>query len=281
MNLVNNGERLMTMGESKTKAEHLHRYSIALEYVKNKIVLDIASGEGYGSSLLSNVANQVIGVDISKEAVQHARKKYTNKNLSFLEGNAADIPLPDNSIDVVVSFETIEHHDKHDEMIKECVRVLKKEGLLIISSPDKKYYSEIPNHRNPFHIKELYKADFIKLISKYFPTVNAYNQGFLNCSLVYNDNCMSKSEMKIYSGDFERLVVDNKISSPEYNIIIAGFEEIETTPTSIFEFGNTFEDSSWKDKYFDISNSYSYRVGYLIISPIRFLKSLFKFKNRS
>ena len=71
------GERLVTDVEGVFGvAEHLHRYAMAQQLAKDKIVLDLASGEGYGTNLLSDVAKYVTGVDISDEAVQHANKKY-------------------------------------------------------------------------------------------------------------------------------------------------------------------------------------------------------------
>ena len=107
------GERLETFVYGEFVSEHLHRYCLANLYVTDKVVLDIASGEGYGSNLLSSSAKEVIGVDIDQEAVENAKQKYKKSNLNFKTGSADKIPVADNSIDVLVSFETIEHHDKH------------------------------------------------------------------------------------------------------------------------------------------------------------------------
>ncbi len=106
-------------GEGMT--EHLHRYAVAIELCKDKIVLDIASGEGYGSNLLAGVASKVVGVDISAKTIKAAKEKYASKrnNLEFMEGRAENIPSDKEMFDVVVSFETIEHHDKHQEMMNE------------------------------------------------------------------------------------------------------------------------------------------------------------------
>ena len=88
------GERFVPEIEGDDALEHLHRYLIARELAGDKVVLDIACGEGYGSAMLAGVGSRVIGVDISEEAVAHARRKYTNENLEFCEGRADAIPLP-------------------------------------------------------------------------------------------------------------------------------------------------------------------------------------------
>src|SRR6266404_3605010 len=107
------GERFLPTVEGELKTEHFHRYAFSFPFVRNKIVLDIASGEGYGSAFLARYAHYVVGVDIDSEAVTHANRKYaTQQNLKFLTGGCDNIPLADASIDIVTSFETIEHHDK-------------------------------------------------------------------------------------------------------------------------------------------------------------------------
>ena len=106
------GERFLPNIDGAIALEHLHRYLVASLYVHNKDVLDIASGEGYGSAMLARNAKTVIGVDISEDAIAHATARYAAKNLEFRAGNAAKIPLEDASVDVVVSFETIEHQDR-------------------------------------------------------------------------------------------------------------------------------------------------------------------------
>ena len=129
--------------------------------MKGKIVLDIASGEGYGSNLISYYAEKVYGVDISESAIENAKLKYTRSNIEFLKGSTSNIPMPNNSVDVILSFETIEHHDEHHQMMQEFKRVLKTDGVLILSSPDKLNYSDKTGHNNPYHIKELYKDELI------------------------------------------------------------------------------------------------------------------------
>lgn len=179
------GERFVPEVSGQIELEHLHRYFLAKEYAKDKIVLDIASGEGYGTVMLAEIAEYAYGVDISAEAVTHSRQKYADlNNIEFLEGSCASIPLPDASVDFICSFETIEHHDQHREMMQEVVRVLKPDGVFMISSPDKYVYSESVNYKNPFHVKELYRHEFEALIRTYFDNVVFHSQKVFYGSIV-------------------------------------------------------------------------------------------------
>ena len=163
MTLPADGERFLPDQKGQIELEHLHRYAMARELVRGKVVLDIACGEGYGSALLSMVAGSVVGVDISENVIQHAQETYSNANLRFFTGSCSNIPVEDGTIDVVVSFETIEHHSEHEEMMAEIKRVLRPKGVLIISSPDRYEYSVVPGYTNPYHVKELTREEFESL----------------------------------------------------------------------------------------------------------------------
>jgi glycosyltransferase involved in cell wall biosynthesis/SAM-dependent methyltransferase len=170
------GERYVPGINGNIFLEHMHRYVIAKRIVEGKDVLDIASGEGFGSSLLADKAKSVIGVDISEEAVAHAQAKYGAPHLNFRAGSATAIPLEDHSVDVVVSFETIEHITGHEEMLSEIKRVLRPGGVLIMSTPDKATYSDTPNYKNPFHVRELYHDEFRALLASQFAHVRMHGQ---------------------------------------------------------------------------------------------------------
>ena len=136
------GERFIPTEQGKIRLEHYHRYAIVQDIVKQKDILDVACGEGYGSSFMADVARSVVGVDISDEAVQHASSTYTKANLMFRQGSATALDFNDASFDVVVSFETIEHLAEQAQMLAEIRRVLRPDGLLVISSPNRPIYSE-------------------------------------------------------------------------------------------------------------------------------------------
>jgi len=171
------GERYTPSEQGEIRLEHFHRYALALSLAKNKRVLDVACGEGYGSALLSEAAIEVVGVDISQEAVAHASKVYQGRaNLHFLEKSAFDIGLPDASFDLVVSFETIEHLLEQDQMLAELRRVLKPDGLLLISSPNRPVYSGDRSTANEFHVKELDFEELDQLLRRHFSNVEYYGQ---------------------------------------------------------------------------------------------------------
>jgi ubiquinone/menaquinone biosynthesis C-methylase UbiE len=158
------GERYVPQIDGNIRFEHLHRYLIARELSRNKRVLDIACGEGYGAALLASVASHVVGVDIAGDVIAQASSTYPAPNIDFIEGSCEAIPLPDDAVDVVVSFETIEHVSDHQLMMSEICRVLRPRGLLVISSPDRREYSDTIGNRNPFHVKELDREEFEQLL---------------------------------------------------------------------------------------------------------------------
>nr|MDH4482629.1 class I SAM-dependent methyltransferase [Rhodoferax sp.] len=103
------GERFIPTEQGRIRLEHYHRYAAVQDIVAGQDVLDLACGEGYGSSFMSDVARTIVGVDISQEAVQYASSTYQKSNLVFRRGSAIDLDFADAAFDVVVSFETIEH----------------------------------------------------------------------------------------------------------------------------------------------------------------------------
>jgi ubiquinone/menaquinone biosynthesis C-methylase UbiE len=150
--------------------EHIYRYRFAARFVRGKRVLDIACGEGYGTAALGKAgATQVIGVDISEEACSYAKAKYA---VDARPGNAECIPLPDQTVDTVVSFETIEHVSSPRAFLEECARVLAPKGTLVLSTPVKGVYPR----NNPFHVSELSVEDLVRLLTPLFSGIRLYSQ---------------------------------------------------------------------------------------------------------
>lgn len=172
--IKNTGERMVPeFSEGGLEyGEHMVRYEAALPLVKNKLVLDIASGSGYGTAMLGTTAKQVTGVDYDKDAIAYATTTYGKPNTKYVQGSATAIPLGDNSVDVVVSFETLEHIEDYEKFIKEIKRVLKKDGLLILSTPNDKEFPEGAH----YHIHEFERKELEKLVAKYFKNTKSYFQ---------------------------------------------------------------------------------------------------------
>lgn len=173
------GERFIpTLEERQIRYEHLQRYLSVQDLVKGKIVVDAAAGEGYGSYILSESAESVTGIDIDEGTIKEAQRKYLKPNLEYKTGSIESLPFLNNSIDVLVSFETIEHVEEslQYKFLSEIQRVLKPDGLLIISTPNKTIYSDLREYSNPFHIKEFYADEFEAFLKGFFPFVQIYHQ---------------------------------------------------------------------------------------------------------
>ena len=158
--------------------EHINRYVFASRFIKNKIVLDVACGTGYGSDyLIKNGAKKVIGVDISDDAINYVKNAYEKQNLIFMQGSATNLPFQDESFDIIVSFETIEHLKEYEKFLIGCRMVLKDGGLFICSTPNKRISSpHTEKPLNPFHVKEFYHEEFYELLNEYFTNVDLYGQ---------------------------------------------------------------------------------------------------------
>lgn len=171
------GERFVPTEKGEIRVEHFHRYALARGFSQGGVVLDLACGEGYGSAMLCQTAQHVVGVDVSPEAVGHAELTYGHlKNLRFECRSAIDTGFSDAFFDVVVSYETIEHLAEQSEMLAEIRRVLKADGILIMSSPNRPVYSEGRDYHNEFHVKELNFAEFDDLLCPHFGQIDYYGQ---------------------------------------------------------------------------------------------------------
>lgn len=149
------GERWIP-GESPERVEvdHLSRYQFTTNYVKGKVVLDIACGTGYGSKLLKEAGAKLVhGVDIDPETLNFAHS-YQAEGLEYRFGNICTF-TSEVEYQVVVCFETIEHVKRYKIALKNLYSLLAPNGLLIISSPHRargQVLTDKPD--NPFHAQE-------------------------------------------------------------------------------------------------------------------------------
>lgn len=181
------GERFTPECVREMWYEHWHRYALAAQAAVGRRVLDAACGEGYGSALLAQRAREVIGVDLSAEAVGHARARYgTIGNLRFEVGDVTALPARLGRFGLISSFETLEHVDAEaqQQMLAGFATLLADDGVLLLSSPDKATYSDATGYRNPFHAHELYLPELRELLARHFPAVEILGQRLAFVSVV-------------------------------------------------------------------------------------------------
>ncbi len=274
-----------------TVFEHVNRYIFAANFVKNKIILDAACGTGYGSNYLSNYATTVYGIDIDDETIEKNKKIYNKNNLIFSIGSIYNLPYNDNMFDVIVSFETIEHVDDGNKVLSEFKRVLKSDGILIISTPNKQINID-RRLINPFHKQEYFENEFRELLLNYFTNIIINYQSNYFTNIIFYQNLNYETEY--FSTDIDNLkegIIEKKDFSlnKEYFIAIAYSNDciLYNIKNCIYE-GNEF----LKHEFNIISNnmqniyqmqkkiyqSLNYKIGYFITYPIKFLLNLLRIK---
>jgi SAM-dependent methyltransferase len=134
---------------------HVQRYEFAARFVRDKRVLDLACGAGYGSALLKNAgASEVVGVDLSPQCVRYARDRYPGTGIAFLEGDGMTF-APAGGCDVIVSLETIEHVPDASGFVAHLVDLLAPGGILIGSVP-----TTLSTDVNPYHLHDFTPRQF-------------------------------------------------------------------------------------------------------------------------
>jgi SAM-dependent methyltransferase len=170
------GERIVPWArDAQVIYEHYHRYLWARPLVTGRRVLDLGSGEGYGAALLAQTASAVTGVDIDERAVEHSAANYPG--VDFRVGSATDLSaFAGGAFDAVVAFEMIEHVAEQEQVLAEIARVLAGDGLLVMSTPERRAYSDERDFSNPYHARELTQDEFLILLSTRFDYVSLFAQ---------------------------------------------------------------------------------------------------------
>ena len=170
------GERIVPWArDAQVIYEHYHRYLWTRPLVAGRRVLDLGSGEGYGAALLAQTATAVTGVDIDERTVEHSAANYPG--VEFRVASATDLSaFADGSFDAVAAFEMIEHVSEHDQVLAEIVRVLAPGGLVLMSTPERRAYSDDRDFTNPYHARELTQAEFTALLRGHFESVALFAQ---------------------------------------------------------------------------------------------------------
>ncbi len=142
----------------------LKAYVIAKEKVHGNL-LEVGCGEGRGVSLLIPKAEKFSAIDKIEAIVEGLKKKFPEGD--FISGNIPPLPYPDNTFDCVVSFQVIEHIADDHLYLKEISRVLKPNGLALITTPNR----PMSLSRNPWHEREYTAEELTLLAKKYFSEV--------------------------------------------------------------------------------------------------------------
>ncbi|MDP8979900.1 MAG: methyltransferase domain-containing protein [Acidobacteriota bacterium] len=167
--------------------EHIARYAFARRYAGGKRVLDAGCGTGYGTAHLAQSARSVTGMDAADDAVSFAARSYSLANTGYLRGSCLQLPFGNGAFDLVVAYEVIEHVGDYRQFLTECARVLDRRGILLVSSPNKRYYAESRGETgpNPFHEHEFEAEEFQVELARVFPAVQLLLQNRTECFAFY------------------------------------------------------------------------------------------------
>lgn len=220
------GERLIPGVGGEIELEHRHRYLATAHLCQDLKVLDIACGTGYGAQILARAALRVHGVDSHEPSIDYARKFFPWPNLTYERGEMTKLPLEDGAVDVVSSFESIEHIGASDQLLflEEVHRVLTPKGFLVLSTP----LAENSSGDNPFHLKELTLKELTQLLQpRFLGGVEFFFQKIVYGSLIAGPcgGFTTFSSNKTYHGHHR----------PTYVIAIASKEKPPLLPISLLD----------------------------------------------
>jgi ubiquinone/menaquinone biosynthesis C-methylase UbiE len=178
-------EQYPEFGEGSIYRQRLFdRYDKCAELIKDKIVLDIPTGTGWGFSRIASLAKIAIGIDINENALC---KSYTN--IQFVVGDMINIPLTYNSVDIILCLEGYEHITSHKQSIflRNAYSILKPNGTMFLTFPCTDWKNK--GSTNQYHLHEptltefLYELDLLFTI-KYMKEYNYW----VECYLEKNEN---------------------------------------------------------------------------------------------
>jgi len=154
-------------------AIHIQRYRFAIPYVRGKRVLDAGCGIGYGSKLLADAGPvAVLGVDISRDAIDIAEKQFGHDRLDFVCDDCQTLARVQGPFDVVVSFEALEHFEDGQSFVSRVAQLLAPGGVFLVSTPNK----DFSLRNNPYHLREYTPSELRALLQPSFSHVTMLGQ---------------------------------------------------------------------------------------------------------
>ena len=196
-------------------------YGFAQRYVEGKSVANIRWGEvGYGTRLLAETAELVVGLTCSPEALEQAQEIYPAPNVRYGRGNLPELPYPKEHFDVVIAFEVVENLEWPGDLVAEAKRVLKKDGVFLISTPDKQVYFNERNRKAPDHTWALYVSELREVLERHFGWVELYRQGAVAGSMIFKD-AGRLSDTSVESTRFTLTAPSLGEDPPEADLVIA------------------------------------------------------------
>ncbi|MFN2470678.1 MAG: methyltransferase domain-containing protein [Gaiellaceae bacterium] len=224
------------------EAEHLARYWWAAGLVEDKRVLDAGCGLGYGSAIMADAgAIDVVGVDVA-EAVVEAAHAHVPDTVRLRVGDVRSLPFEDDSFDAAVCFEVLEHLDDPERAIAELARVLRRAGVLAVSSPNRAVY--VPG--NPHHRHEFLPEELRAVLGERFAHVHLFRQHDWIASAVVDDETF-ESEGPV-ADLAARTAVASEPGEELYTIALAGDRPLEGPPP-LAVFTRAFEARRWMELY--------------------------------
>lgn len=180
--------------------KHLYAYRYAKRFAEGKSVLDIGCGTGYGIHELSAEASDAIGIDIWKEGIYYCHQEYGKKS-SFLIASGLNLPFRDNTFDLAVSFQVMEHIDPDIVInyLEEMKRSLKNNGRFIVSTPNRRLRL-LPFQKpwNPDHKKEYDGQELQNILKRVFEKVDVSGLFARKDAYLVENNRVKQSPFLVY-----------------------------------------------------------------------------------
>lgn len=171
---------------SEAAYDRLTRYRFAQRHVRGKIVANIGWEEiGYGSRLLAGTAKSVTGLTNSPEAVDLASTVHSAPNVRYQGTSLPELPYSEGYFDVVVAFGVVENLRHPEDLVREAKRVLKKDGVLVISALDKRTHANDRDRGGIDGRRKMYVPEFRELLERHFGHVHIYRQGAVAGGFVF------------------------------------------------------------------------------------------------